>query len=206
MKNINILYIDDKPDEILSEYLYKRYGSKVGDYKGESYNTSYNELLFDTSKDYKNLINKENVKSANIIIIDNHLFQEHSEISSKFSGRQFKIILRKLFPYIEVIVITQDEELVGDKILKKFSGNDANDSTSYYDGNLAKAIDDSIKEVMEFEVLMKDLEQNEAVDKLLIDKIVNSVKGDNIYDDLSKEDIDEFINMFKDLKNELEKQ
>ncbi len=198
MKNINIVYIDDIIDPMLTRYLREKYDSK--DHR--NYRTFYEEVNFDSNNNYQELINKELVRSANIILIDNHLFEEQS-VSSKFSGKQFKIILRKLFPYIEVIVITQDESIEGEKIVKKFSDPDISKVNVYYDKNLFPVIENSIKEVIEFDNLLVDLESNLDVEKLLVEKIRNSINGMDFYDELKKEDIDDLIRMFKEIKNEL---
>lgn len=198
MKNINIVYIDDILDPMLTKYLREKYDSKDHD----NYKTFYREVGFKSNNNYQELINNEVVRTANIILIDNHLFEEQS-VSSKFSGRQFKIILRKLFPYIEVIVITQDESIEGEKIVKKFSDPDVSKVNVYYDKNLFPVIENSIKEVIEFDNLLIDLESNLDVEKLLVEKIKNSINGMDFYDELKKEDIDDLIRMFKEIKNEL---
>lgn len=44
-----------------------------------------------------------------MIFIDSQLFQNNTASNGKYTGEQFKLILKKIFPYIEVIVITQNE-------------------------------------------------------------------------------------------------
>ena len=161
--------------------------------------------MFDNKNGYEVLFKDQAISSANIILIDNHLFEEYSATTGKFSGKQFKIILRKLFPFIEVIIITQDPNLKGDNIIKKFSGKDTNDANKYYEDNLIPVLDMAIKRIVEFEELADDLRKSDNVDKALKDKVLESIEGNNLYDELTKSDIDELIRSFKELKDEYSK-
>ena len=111
------------------------------------------------------------------------------------------IILRKILPYVEVIIITQDETLAGENVIRKFSGRHGEDATQYYQENLAPCLDRAIKEVLDFEDLADDLIQSKDVEKLLIDKVLNSLQGDDSYDALSKSDIDNLICSFREIKD-----
>lgn len=202
MAEIRIVYVDDQNDEILSKYVSQVYCSQQyiphpGD---PAVNKIYNEIKFDGAKGYEDLIQDIRIRSANVVLIDNHLFEERTA-TGKFSGKQFKIILRKLFPFIEVIIITQDATLVGENVIRKFSDRHGNNPDVYYDTELAPLLDAAIMEVLDFEVLADDLVQSTDVEKMLIDKIVNSLKGDNSYDSLTKSDIDNLIASFKELKD-----
>jgi len=201
MVEINIVYVDDHPDESLSKYIDKIYVANP--YEGIQKN--YIEITFDGSKGYESLLNDPRIHSANVILIDNHLFEERSQSSGKFSGKQFKVILRKLFPFIEVLIITQDEKLKGNNIILKFFGKNGEDPSEYYKKNLDEILNQSIKEVVGFESLADELEKSDDVEEVLIDKILQSLKGDNSYDSLTKEDINKFINCFKELKDSCDK-
>ena len=102
MDTINILYIDDRIDEILSEYLDTRFINS-------ECSISYQEYNFEPNEGFDKLIINPLISTANIIIIDSRLFENATGSSKKFSGEDFKIILRKYYPFIEVIVITQNE-------------------------------------------------------------------------------------------------
>ena len=67
--------------------------------------------------------------------------------------------------------------------------------------NLAPCLDRAIKEVLDFEDLADDLIQSKDVEKLLIDKVLNSLQGDDSYDALSKSDIDNLICSFREIKD-----
>lgn len=206
IREIRIAYIDDINDEILSKYISQTYCNQL--YTGRLNNVElkklYNEIKFDGQKGYESLLQDTRVHSANVILVDNHLFEERSAGSGKFSGKQFKVILRKLLPFVEVIIITQDESLTGDNIIHKFSGRNNEDPDSYYNQHLAPMLNSAINVVLEFEGLADDLRQSADVEKLLIEKILQSLQGDDSYDALTKADIDSLIESFKELKKSCE--
>ena len=206
ISSIKIIYIDNNMDSILSRFLNKIYKKRLYTLDdGRIIKKDYDEILFDNKNGYEVLFKDQAISSANIILIDNHLFEEYSATTGKFSGKQFKIILRKLFPFIEVIIITQDPNLKGDNIIKKFSGKDTNDANKYYEDNLIPVLDMAIKRIVEFEELADDLRKSDNVDKALKDKVLESIEGNNLYDELTKSDIDELIRSFKELKDEYSK-
>ena len=206
ISSVKIIYIDDNMDSILSRFLNKIYKKRLYTLDdGRIIKKDYDEILFDNKNGYEVLFKDQAISSANIILIDNHLFEEYSATTGKFSGKQFKIILRKLFPFIEVIIITQDPNLKGDNIIKKFSGKDTNDANKYYEDNLIPVLDMAIKRIVEFEELADDLRKRDNVDKALKDKVLESIEGNNLYDELTKSDIDELIRSFKELKDEYSK-
>ena len=201
--SISIVYIDDISDEILSLYMSKKYCS-IPFYRftaAPEIKKEYKEVRFRGDEGYEKLLQNTTIKSANVILIDNHLFEERTAGASRFSGKQFKVILRKLLPYVEVIIITQDETLTGENVIRKFSGRHGEDANQYYQENLAPLLDNAIKEIIDFEELANDLKQSSDVEKLLVDKILNSLHGDDSYDELTKSDIDSLISSFKELKD-----
>ena len=201
-KKINIVYIDDNSDEILSQYMTKEYCATPFQQPDiTQIEKVYKEVRFCGDEGYEALLQNVTVKAANVILIDNHLFEERTIGTGRFSGKQFKIILRKILPYVEVIIITQDETLAGENVIRKFSGRHGEDATQYYQKNLAPCLDRAIKEVLDFEDLADDLIQSKDVEKLLIDKVLNSIQGDDSYDALSKSDIDNLICSFREIKD-----
>ena len=201
-KKINIVYIDDNSDEILSRYMTKSYCATLFCRSDKTQiEKNYEEVRFCGAEGYETLLKNPTVKAANVILIDNHLFEEQTIGTGRFSGKQFKIILRKIFPYVEVIIITQDETLSGENVIRKFSGSHGEDPDQYYRDHLAPCLDRAIEEVLDFEDLADDLIQSKDVEKLLIDKVLNSLQGDDSYDGLSKSDIDKLICSFREIKD-----
>ncbi len=202
MPEIRIVYIDDQIDEILSRYISEIYCQNGFDKTGmeQTVEKIFEDIRFNGEDGYESLLQDARIRSANVILIDNHLFEERSAGSGKFSGKQFKVILRKLLPFVEVIIITQDELLVGNNIIHKFSGRHGENTDAYYHEHLDYILDNAIKEVLEFETLADDLRQSTDVEKALVDKILQSLQGDDSYDALTKEDIDNLIASFRELK------
>ena len=97
METIKLVYIDDTPDNDLSKYL-DRYSSN--DYQFES-----SEIEFDPTQDYNSLLCNPEVQSANIIIIDSRLFENKTVTGGKFTGEEFKLVLKKFYPFIEFLLI-----------------------------------------------------------------------------------------------------
>ncbi len=203
MTEIRIVYVDDHSDEILSRYISQIYCSKpyVPHPGSQVVNKEYEEIKFDGTQGYENLIHDGRIRSANVVLIDNHLFEESSATMGRFSGKQFKVILRKILPFVEVIIITQDEVLAGENVIHKFSDRQGKDPNDYYNERLAPLLNTAIKEVLDFEALADDLILSCDVEKVQIDKILSSLKGDCSYDSLTKSDIDSLIESFKELKD-----
>lgn len=185
---IKILYIDDEIDTMLSEYL------------EEEYEINYDEYQFKIEDSYEMLLNNTKIQDANIIIIDSQLF-ENNKVNQKFTGDEVKIILRKEFPYKEVIVITQNAITnENNYVVEKYKKNSDNDAKEYYNQKLKPKIEIAKEQIQTYEKLSKKLNKNESVDKVLREKISNSLEGINKYQELKKEDIDKLINAFKEFK------
>jgi len=204
MSEIKIVYIDDNIDDVVSKYLKTVYCTENYLENSNEYVKKYVEVIFDENLNYESLLNDTRIRSANVLLIDNKLYESRSAGSGRLTGRQFKILLRRFFPFIETLIITQDETLIGENIVHKFSGTNISKSDAYYTENLGKKIDISIKEVLEYEKLSKELDNNTDVDTLLIEKVRLSLRGDDSYNELSKADVDNLIESFKELKDKID--
>lgn len=193
-EKINLAYIDDDRDEAISAYLDE-------DYRNDMYDIKYTEIEFEGDKGYETLLESPDVASANVILIDSRLF-ENDRIKSrgKFSGEEFRMILRKVFPFIEVLVISQNGENKEFDIIPKYRSGSSETSKQYYERVLKCKIDDSIKKVVTFRNISKKLENNKEIEKFLVEKTVDSLNGINDYEDLSKDDIDKLINAFQSIE------
>lgn len=196
MKEIGITYIDDNMDLELQKYFDK-------EYHNQDYNIIFKCKKFDPNIGYEELINDEKVRNANIIIIDSKLFENNNVNSGKFTGEEFKLILKKVFPFIEVIIITQNEIDGEIEKVPKFNSKEQNCSKKHYDEHLLPLIDESIKKIIETRKIFEIMEKNENLEKLLVEKIINSLNGLDEYDELSKTDIDELIKSFRQLEEKV---
>ncbi|MCD1655522.1 hypothetical protein K7J14_12550 [Treponema zuelzerae] len=202
---IKIVYIDDISDEQISQYLDEIYSKEPLIFQeNQNVNIIKHTLEVPFTHNYKETLNDVRVKSANVILVDNHLFEEQASDGGKFSGKQFKIILRKILPFVEVLIITQDTSLKGENIIYKYPGGNIPETyTDYYNRNLAPALDKAIQENCYYQELAEELQQNTEIERFLIEKVLQSVHGDDSYDDLSKQDIDVLIQNFNELKEKL---
>ena len=196
MKEIGITYIDDNMDLELQKYFDK-------EYHNQDYNIIFKCKKFDPNIGYEELINDEKVRNANIIIIDSKLFENKNANSGKFTGEEFKLILKKVFPFIEVIIITQNEIDGEIEKVPKFNSKEQNCSKKHYDEYLLPLINKSIKKIIETRKIFEIMEKNENLEKPLVEKIINSLNGLDEYDELSKTDIDELIEAFKKLEEKV---
>lgn len=138
-----------------------------------------------------------------MILIDSRLFENDSiKCKGKFTGEEFRMILRKVYPFIEVLVISQNGENKEFDIIPKYRSGSSETSQQYYDRILKSKIDESIKRVITFRNISKKLEGNKGIEKLLVEKTVDSLNGINDYGDLSKADIDKLIVAFQDIMEE----
>ena len=156
---------------------------------------------FEGDKGYESLLDSPEVASANVILIDSKLFENDSiKNKGKFSGEEFRMILRKVFPFIEVLVISQNGENKDFDIIPKYRSGSEQTSKEYYDGVLKDKIEESINHIITFRNISKKLENNSGIEKFLVEKAVNSLNGLNIYEDLSKKDIDDLIAAFQSIE------
>lgn len=192
-EKINLVYIDDDRDEAISAYL-------EDSYQNDNYEVEYQEVEFEGNKGYEALLDSPEVASANVILIDSRLFENDSiKCKGKFSGEEFRMILRKVFPFIEVLVISQNGENEDFEIIPKYRSGSAEKSKEYYERVLKSKIDESIKRVITFRNISKKLKSNKGIEKFLVEKTVDSLNGINDYEDLSKEDIDKLITAFQSM-------
>lgn len=193
-ETINLVYIDDDRDEAISSYL-------EDDYQNDKYEVKYQEIEFKVEDGYEGLLDSPEVASANVILIDSRLFENDSvKCKGKFSGEEFRMLLRKVFPFIEVLVISQNGQDDDFDIIPKYRSGSSETSREYYGRVLKSKIDESIKRVITFRNISKKLENNKGIEKYLREKTVDSLYGINNYEDLSKEDIDKLITAFQSIK------
>lgn len=208
-ENFNVLYIDDSIDPYLSLYL-NEYLQKDKYFAENNINLTIKEYKFKNEK-YEDLLQEEEIKRANIIIIDSMLFKDQDTCNNKFTGEEFSIILKNLNSCVYVIVITQNNLLEQEKfgMIRKFVYT--NDSTEedikkQYDKDLKSIIIDRIKQLKYDREKIKKLDENKNIDKIVVEKINNLLSGTYEYNKLSKKDIDDFIKEFKNIEDLLKEQ
>lgn len=196
MEQINLVYIDDTPDPTFSRFLDEL--KPVHSYP--DYSINYEEIIFTPQHDYEYLLKHDYVKNANIIIIDSWLFENRTATSNKFTGEEFKFVLQKLYPYIEVIVISQNQEHDGIYKLSKYSKKDGRNPLDYYNSAARGFIETAIINVIENRILAQRLIANNTWETLLKERVLGTLSGTQAYDELKKEDVDKLIVAFKEIQ------
>lgn len=194
MENINILYIDDDFQPQLSQYLANKYSNIEEGF-------TYDELKFTTETTLAELLNNSKISISNIIILDSRLFQNANVGEEKFSGEEVKTILKKFLPFVEILIITQNDSVDGYDFIRKFkSSRTETDHFEYYDAKLKDKIDDAIKKINAYRVVFSKIATSGRFDETIINKLKDSIDGILAYDELRKSDIDELIKAFKELE------
>lgn len=199
MEEYNLLYIDDDIDPQLSEYLDKDLMNML---QGDIV-LNVSELEFKPAEGYKSLLTSQEVAAANIILIDSRLFENNSANDGKFSGEEFKIILKKQFPFIEVIVITQNGADDSAKTIAKFDPTCGLSAKEYYDRDLPKLINSAIEEVTIYRNLAVRFKSNDSWEPIMKERVLGSLEGIAEYENLTTEDIDKLILAFKEMSDKI---
>ena len=196
MDTIKMIYIDDSPDISLSKYLDK--------FRSGLCQFDYSDIEFNSEEGYESLINNTEVRTANIIFIDSKLF-ENRNTNGKFTGEEFKIILKKHLPFIEVIVITQNEVEEEYETIAKYESRSDKTAQEYYDSILPELIDHAVKNIFEYRKIASRMKENTIWEDVMIEKIENSLEGKDVYDELTKTDIDHIIGIFQELQEKVDR-
>lgn len=199
MEEFSLVYIDDTPDTILGRYL----DGLDAIYAEKGYKINYSEILFGTEDDYNSLLKDERVQTANILIIDSMLFENKTAKDGKFTGEEFKFVLQKFYPFIEVIVISQNDLEPGISVISKYVKNLLETGHDYYARIIPPYIDVAINNVLQYRILAKKMGDNESWETVLKEKVLGTLRGTQTYDELTKEDIDILIRAFKEIKERI---
>ncbi|MFS3915510.1 hypothetical protein ACL9ST_14760 [Bacillus australimaris] len=204
MKNkISVCYIDDRIDNMLSRYIdeYCKEQNRLNIFK---YDLTFSEYSFKSSDNYKTLLSNSSVNKSNIIVIDSRLFENESSNLSKFTGEQFKIILRQILPFIKTIVISQNASSSDSLTVQKFQANGFDNSIEasqrYYSEKLAPIIDREIMATIEEFDVLSQLEIDNEVDSVLVGTIQTTISGIHDTALFEKEDLDKLIELFNEVK------
>lgn len=198
MNTIYILYIDDGPEPSLARYLDKKY-------KNNKYKIEYSDIIFNPEKEgYDSLLANPKVKSANIVLVDSRLFENQTATKGKFTGEEFKLVLKKFYPYIEVLVITQNP-IEGDiSMISKYNHSCGKSADEYYNSLLPTHIEQAIANIEQYWLLSEKMNRNDSWDDMIKSKVMATLNGSDQYDELTKSDIDSLIQAFKDIQGALD--
>lgn len=138
--------------------------------------------------------------------MDSKLFSDNDAIDQKISGEEFKVILRKFYPYIEVIVITQngaDDEL---GTIPKYSAllNSDMSMQDYYEATIPKYIQTAVLNIKQFRRLAEVLGKSQSWEKAMKEKVQAALDGMSQYDSLTADDITNVIAIFKEIQEKID--
>lgn len=196
MEKYSLVYIDDNPETALTRYLDE-------EFKSDNYELVCSEIIFKPEDGYESLLSDQRVSSANIILIDSWLFENRTATNVKFTGEEFKLILKKLFPFIEVIVITQNETDSEIRKIAKYDKSFGESASEYYASKLPTIINKAVSDIKQYRILADLVKKNDIWEDVLKDKVIATLKGTNTYDKLTKDDIDSLILAFKEIQESL---
>ena len=197
MDKYSLVYIDDKPEAALTEYLDRGFLS-------DKHEIEYTEITFRPEEGYESLLLDPKVRAANIVLIDSRLFENKTATAGKFSGEEFKLVLKKFYPFIEVIVITQNGTDTDVEKIPKYDKSCGFTAAEYYARLLPKIIDSAIANIHQYRLLADMVNGNDSWEIALKDKVISTLKGTNTYDELTKSDIDSLIIAFKEMQESLD--
>ena len=167
MENLKIIYIDDYPETSLSKYLDK--------YKNSSCNVESLDIKFNPDAGYESLINNPDVKSANIIFIDSKLFENRTAIAGKFTGEEFKIILKKYSPMMELgSFAKQYAESVAQTMNQKVAVSDRDQIIAVAGGGKRELLGKTISRQLEEMIINRENSIQAGLDK----KTIPLISGD----------------------------
>lgn len=188
MSSIKIIYVDDRPDKYVSQYLL------------ENYKEFYEEITF-TNDTYENLLITLSKKAPFVLLIDSKLF-ENNNAGCKFTGEELMLILKKQHPFSEIFIITQNANCEFDAILK-YRYTDFESYNIYYNKKLLPFLKKAEEKIELYFKIIEKMSMNTAFDHFLIEKIKDSIVGINNYNNLKAEDIDRLVEAFKELKEKV---
>lgn len=193
MELITMLYVDDKIDLYVSKYL-NSYSNDKAEYK-------YSELKFENKYSYEDLLENNEIQKADILFLDSMLFENGNVQDNKISGEELGLIIKKIFPFKEIIVITQYQDKMEYSTLKKYNSNTYNcDKDSFFQDNWNKEIVNATKNIILNRNILKNISSKRYVEKYLFEKMENSINGLSNYDNLTKADIDSLIKAFEEMR------
>ncbi|WP_454948189.1 hypothetical protein [Gemella sanguinis] len=199
MEQIEILYVDDKIDLYVSQYLRS--------YSKDNITYKYSEFKFNSKHSYENLLECEDVKKADILFLDSMLFENRDVVNNKISGEELGLIIKKIFPFKEILVITQYQEKTDYSALRKYNSSTYPniDSKGFFRENWEKEIVNATNNIILNRNILNNISSKHYVEKYLFEKMENSINGTSSYDDLTKEDVDRLIDTFEEMRKLYEK-
>lgn len=201
-KVLKICYVDDYIDTYLSKYL-DEYPNK---FKNLEYTVETSEYTFLPEDNYKTLLLNQQITESAVLLVDSRLFQNMTKNTGKFTGEQFLVILKKVLPFIKTIIITQNEISRDSITIEKYKNEhrSAMESSEYYDSFLKPVLDQNLQEFIDEKEIFNEMIGSPEFDELLIETLSRSIDGLEENTIFEKEELDELINIFNEVRDQYE--
>lgn len=197
MEQITMLYVDYIIDLYVSKYL--------SAYSKDGLNYIYSELKFENNYSYEDLLENESIQKSDILFLDSMLFENRGVKDNKISGEELGLIIKKIFPFKEIIVITQYQEKIEYSVLKKYNSSTYScDADSFFKDNWDNEIINATKNIILNRNILKNISSKKYVEKFFFEKMKDSINGLSNYNSLKKTDIDNLITAFEEMRKSYE--
>lgn len=193
METINIVYVDDKIDPFVSAYLFSL--------SSDEYLYEEKEITFSNGDSYESMLSIEEIRTADILFLDSMLFENNRVNGNKLSGEELGFIIKKIFPYKEILVITQYQEKSEFSSLKKYNSKTFGRSPDrffkqYWEATILQASHN----IVQNRKILEKLSSENYVEKMLLEKLEATMSGQVDYENLTKKDVDKLIESFEEMR------
>lgn len=194
METINIVYVDDKLDPFVSAYL--------SSLSSNEYLYKKKEITFSNGDSYESMLSMEEIRTADILFLDSMLFENNRVNGNKLSGEELGLIIKKIFPYKEILVITQYQEKSEFSSLKKYNSKTFRCShdeffKQYWEATILQASHN----IVQNRKILEKLSSENYVEKMLLEKLELTMSGQVDYENLTKKDVDKLIKSFEEMRS-----
>lgn len=197
METIKIVYVDDKLDPYVSKYL--------SSLSLDEYLYQKKEIKFSTRDSYKSMLSKQEIRMADILFLDSMLFENNRVDGNKLSGEELGFIIKKMFPFKEILVITQYQEKSEFSSLKKYNKTFGTSSDNFFKQYWEEIILQASHNIVQNRKILERLSSENYVDKMLLEKLESTMSGQVDYENLTKKDVDKLIKSFEEMRKIYEK-
>ncbi|WP_314404317.1 hypothetical protein [uncultured Granulicatella sp.] len=196
MEKIKLIYVDDKIDLYVSRYLLNN---------SDILNYDYEEITYRNEFTYENFLEKENFQKSDIIILDSMLFENNNSKNNKITGEELGVIIKKIFPFKEILIITQNQDKSEYCDLNKFNSKFYEKNyESFFENEWLPSLKKAINKIILYKKIMNNIKIKDYMDTVLYEKINNSICGISIYDELKESDINNLIKAFQEMRDKYE--
>lgn len=197
METIKIVYVDDKLDPYVSKYL--------SSLSLDEYLYQKKEIKFSTRDSYKSMLSNQEIRMADILFLDSMLFENNAVDGNKLSGEELGFIIKKMFPFKEILVITQYQEKSEFSSLKKYNKTFGTSSDNFFKQYWEEIILQASHNIVQNRKILERLSSENYVEKMLLEKLESTMSGQVDYENLTKKDVDKLIKSFEEMRKIYEK-